>query len=281
MRVSCFVALLVLATVACSDGSPPRGDGGACVPGAAQACACSDGASGTQICNASGSGLDSCACASPECAATCSGCCEGMTCRNGLGGRLCGFGGDACVNCPAGTSCSAGACITDPIMMSGCSVRDRFDGTYEDTCAANQICDCGGTVLCEGTGTCMDPFGRWYRIEIHGGEFAPNKIDGSCWDGPGCGAPDGFVVVTVDDIVLGRTSTASNLYFPFWIPSETFETTIVAGSTAQLVLWDEDLVDHDLGLICTAAALTAGILRSRSVSCSAGLFRLDARIFPL
>lgn len=47
---------------------------------------------------------------------TCAGCCSNNICRSGLDQLACGYGGRACRECLAGTSCVApGTCLGDPV----------------------------------------------------------------------------------------------------------------------------------------------------------------------
>lgn len=96
--------VVVGALMGCSA-MPP---GTACAPGETRACPCPSGASGTQTCDSAGTGFSAC------------GPC-GNTCTPLCGGRVCGPDGcgGSCGICGAGTTCTAGQCLSSgPGMCS-------------------------------------------------------------------------------------------------------------------------------------------------------------------
>ena len=163
---------------------------------------------------------------------------------------------------------------------SGCSVREL--GTMlEDSCTSDQICVCGtDNGLCEGTGTCSVAFGRRYLIGVVAVAVPTTKPSGECWDEPGCGAPDPYVVVSVDDTPILTTLVADDLFEFSYDPPEVIETTVAAGSTIRLDVFDEDLAADDGILACVVESITAAHLRSRNLSCMGDLGTLVSVIVP-
>lgn len=155
-------------------------------------------------------------------------------------------------------------------------------GTIEDSCSGEQICICppGTTGLCESGGTCSPAFGRGYRVGLVGFSLPPVRPDGMCWDDPGCGAPDPYVVVQVDGIEVGRTPAASDIYEGGWSPPAVFDFRLDAGSSLRLEVYDEDLISDDGAFACNFQPISAVQLRSRQASCTGGVGTLRAVIIP-
>lgn len=173
------------------------------------------------------------------------------------------------MTCGSSESCEAGVCESP-----GCSVRDTASGV-EDTCTGENICQCPGSPFCEGTGTCVSAFGRIYRVGIAQAELPDRNPSGDCWD-TGCGAPDPYVVLSVDGTVVDRTPTASDTFTPAWSPVFTRDVTIVAGSDLRLDVFDEDIADDDGAFACVFEPISAARLRSRDLSCDGALGELTS-----
>lgn len=209
----------------------------------------------------------------PDPAACPGGCCAGSVCQPGNTASNCGSGGTSCATCGAGEACSAGIC-----EVPGCSVRN-LGASIEDTCTGENICNCGsGVAFCEGTGTCVPAFGRIYRVGLTHLLLPARRPDGMCWDDPGCGAPDPYVVLRVDGAPVGMTPAGSDLYEGFWTPPAAFDATILAGGSLRLDVYDEDLTADDGAFACVQDPITAARLRSRDVGCTGALGTLEAVI---
>lgn len=255
-------------TCACEGTGDDAGtDAGlACTPSEVRVCTCPDGNDGTQVCRSDGSGFTSCSGCSTACTP---GSARACTCSDGNPGtQTCLADGSGYTNC---ASCTP----------SGCSVRDR--GTYfEDTCTGEQICVCPGGAtepLCEGTGSCSAAFGRRYNVALTRVQLPSRAPDGSCWDDPGCGAPDPYVQLTVDGVVVGTTPAAADLYEGFWDPPTVLEVTLLAGSGLRLDVFDEDIAEDDGAFACVHDPITSDRLRTRSLTCTGTLGDLNAFIF--
>lgn len=248
--------------------SSPGDDGGllVCTPSEVRTCTCPSGSDGTQVCRSDGSGYTSCSGCSTACTP---GSMRACTCSGGTSGT------QTCLSDGSGyTTC--GSCAP-----SGCSTRDRTT-YFEDTCTGEQICVCPGGAsepFCEGTGTCSAAFGRRYNLALTRVQLPSRAPDGSCWDDPGCGAPDPYVQLTVDGVVVATTPAAADLYEGFWDPPAVFEITLLAGSGLRLDVYDEDLADDDGAFACVHDPITADRLRTRNLTCTGALGEINAFIF--
>ena len=290
-RVWCLLGLVVVvvAGIGGCDGpaDPPSCRCSGAVPGGSLSVACGGtqcvGGVGYRCTDVNTAVSDPSACATPPDGGsiTCpdpracpSGCCSGSTCQPGTAVNMCGTGGAGCAACGVGESCSGGACFS---TSTGCSVRNTgLD--IEDTCAGEQICDCGASPFCEGTGTCVPAFGRIYRIGITRVQLPDRRPDGMCWDDPSCGAPDPYVLVSVGGSGVGMTTAGSDTFGVTWDPPAVFNASILAGTAVRLDVYDEDLTSDDGALACVFDPITAATLRSRSLSCSGALGELEAVI---
>jgi len=161
---------------------------------------------------------------------------------------------------------------------TGCSAQNG-SASVVDTCLGDTICLCpGGDLFCDGTGTCSVAFGRRYTIAVSELTLPDRKPDGTCWDAA-CGAPDPYVVFSVDGVELGRTPAASDLLTVVYDPLPAVDATVAAGSTIRLDVFDEDISADDPAFACVATA-TGALLRSRDLSCEGVLGQMTAIIVP-
>lgn len=146
---------------------------------------------------------------------------------------------------------------------------DRTEDVF--SCAS-----CSGETICIDN-RCEAAFPRYYTLQVLNVSFPERKSDGSCWDEPGCGAPDPEVEIKVDGREVATLELDDDTYA--LDVNRTLDFQLVAGSSLELELEDEDLVDDETALECRFEPITAADLRQGDVSCSGGNVRLEARIY--
>lgn len=153
----------------------------------------------------------------------------------------------------------------------GCSVtRYGADPFVTDTCAGREICICPfGDDCPEGGGRCEPAFSRRYSLRIDAVVFPERKSNGDCWDF-GCGAPDPYVNVWVDDDFVGGTPTRQDTFRPEWGPGsgDLGRVTVIDGSVLYVEANDEDISKNDPGLYCERE-MDGDFLRRRLIACVA------------
>jgi hypothetical protein len=97
---------------------------------------------------------------------------------------------------------------------------------------------------------------------------------GDAWDAHG-GAPDPFVEISLNGVLVGTTSEKADTFTPTW--SELVSEAIPAGSWIKLVVWDSDLAGDDLMFWCDLDPLTAAHLDNRAWTCGDAGFDLLIR----
>ncbi len=140
--------------------------------------------------------------------------------------------------------------------------NNSFPECYEigDSCSGERVCIAG---------TCEAAFNRFYRVTIRDGELPATKPEGGLWD-EGTEEqtrPDPYVVIKVDGVEIGRTSTQQDTWFPTW--NEVGEAQFIAGSRLEMTLFDEDLIADDQIFACSADPITPDFLRERDLICRA------------
>lgn len=278
-----LVLAMTMLIVGCDGGPPPGCRCEGPVPGGMLNVACD----GTQCLGGIGyrcTGMntaeeDPTACGSPDggpggCGpGTCAGCCVGGVCQAGTTNAACGAGGLACGSCGGGTACVGGLC-----QATGCS----HSAVGLDTCVGDDICICPGSppsAFCDDTGACSTAFGRRYQIFVASVMLPDRRPDGMCWDGPGCGAPDPFVEVLVNGILIGTSPAASNTFNATL--NYGVDANITAGSSIALNFYDQDIAAHDGAIGCVFDSVTAALLRNRNLGCSGMFGDVVAVIIPL
>ncbi len=153
--------------------------------------------------------------------ASCSGCCEGNTCRPGNQNELCGALGGNCLSCTATSQiCGAGGVCGD--------------------CAKSS--ECSGNAVCFSK-ACVPPFSspKWKVTIISAKVTSDNQ--GVDWDG-GNKKPDPLVTFNIDAKLAVATTTKNDEYEPVW--DETTYVPIAAASVLEFVVEDEDGSTDDL-----------------------------------
>ena len=261
-----LTACLLLVISGCGGSNPPSS---VCTPGSTLACTCPGGAAGGQSCNADGSAYGPCVCGGTD-----------------GGTPSCGDG-----TCDSGETCSTCASDCGACPPTGCSVQVSADGnTVTDSCGGSDICICdldttcaAGCDLCLTPGRCEAAFPRRYTLSPAFAWVPPTKPDGSGWDADGSG-PDLFAEMTVDGSAPFSTATVNDLtldadgHFTASFPDLFRDFNLVAGSSIQAEVIDEDSFSDDSAFICNLNA-TAAEARRRVLSCDSAFGGFVAWIF--
>ncbi|MEQ9495384.1 MAG: C2 domain-containing protein [Deltaproteobacteria bacterium] len=165
------------------------------------------------------------------------------SCGQTIGGALCtSSNGGSCVG---GTLCSAtGACELppcDPLAPASCS---------------------GETVCIDGS--CVSAFPRFYVLTVGAVTVASRDANDECWD-VGCGAPDPFAVVMLNDERIGATTTRQDVFEATF--DEAFDLEMTAGSEVAVLVGDEDISENDLVLSCVLSSIDGDTIRGRAFVC--------------
>jgi hypothetical protein len=102
-------------------------------------------------------------------------------------------------------------------------------------------------------------------VEIASADLPATDPNGLVWDADNS-APDPFVIVYVDSVNVGRTTTHDNTRFATWSPAR-FPATLSNGSTVQLDVYDEDVLVNDFAFNCVIH-IDATVLRNRTFTCT-------------
>lgn len=132
------------------------------------------------------------------------------------------------------------------------------------TCDPAVATSCGGETICISQ-QCVPAFGRNYVFTVRSGTFPQFDESGTPWDAAG-GLPDGFVTLTINGAAFTTPAVQDNLT-PTW-NFATPPTNIPGGSVVRVDVFDEDIAADDLAWACQASSLTAGMLRSRGLTCA-------------
>lgn len=136
---------------------------------------------------------------------------------------------------------------------------------------------CVGESICI-DGRCEAAFGRVYTLMDVAVSMPTTDTRGDAWDAFG-GAPDLFARISVDGSTIATTgvipdSFSGNFRGPY-------NTTLIAGSSLVVEVFDEDISANDLMFTCTASPITPNILRGRSARCATSgasvAFQIDPR----
>lgn len=152
------------------------------------------------------------------------------------------------------------------------------DGGGDDgTTACSETADtCTGETICVGA-ACEAAFGRVYAITNVALAVPTTDPTGAEWD-LGGGAPDLFLVIDVDGTVAATTATVQDEFSAAF--AGPYNAQLIAGSTLELTAYDEDVSDDDLAYVCSAAPITAELLRGRDLGCASGGSSLTFHIAP-
>jgi len=171
---------------------------------------------------------------------------------------------DACYVCMLEKSCSdfdSGAC-NQPCNLP---------------CSPFQPASCSGETICV-EDACTAAFPRMYKFivrKIVVGERVPET--GECWDA-GCGAPDLYATLYVNGTAAGSTSKGSDSYT--FSPNEYIATQVMAGSSVELVVYDEDLTADDRGFSCVWNPLRGSDIRGRMLLCGDATNYVEFEVEP-
>ncbi len=147
------------------------------------------------------------------------------------------------------------------------------DGSSEEDDTCDSHSDCNSDLFCYDD-ACDEMFDRNFKITIVSGE-ASTTTD---WDSFG-GAPDPFVYFAIgnDDCV---TSTEDDNFYPSW--NESCTMVLASGSTFEVVMYDEDISEHDIMLTYNAAGNDdlADLVRYGTITLSNSNVELTIRFTP-
>ncbi len=155
--------------------------------------------------------------------------------------------------------------ITNPDVGFSMDAGSRECFEDDDQCSGERICI---------NGRCEAAFPRFYEAYVRSGEAPANNPAGGCWDdclGPGnSNRPDLYVQIRVDGVDGARTAIDVDTWFGDWaVP---LEFNVIAGSTVEFALYDEDVLSDGLGadeliINCVADPLEPRLLRGRFIGC--------------
>lgn len=157
------------------------------------------------------------------------------------------------------------------VISSACGADDGAGGecsTTADTCEGDTICIAGA---------CESAFGRLYDIKNVRVQVPTTDPNGEAWD-VGGGAPDLLVDVLVNGVSVSRSGAVADM-FSATFPGP-FSVQPVGGGSLAVQVFDEDLTTNDLAYVCSAAPLTADLLRTRDLGCSSSAGQVTFRIDP-
>lgn len=155
-----------------------------------------------------------------------------------------------------------------------CGEEAITDGPTDER--QNQGCGaCTGESVCI-EDVCEDAFPRFYTIDIERVIFPTNKSDGSCWDDPGCGAPDAQIEIMLNDDKVAELETDDDAFDVGF--SDSIELQLISGSKLEIRLEEEDLVDNEHVMSCTFDPLTGETVRSGNIGCTDGSIFISAMI---
>lgn len=137
-----------------------------------------------------------------------------------------------------------------------------------DTCSGDSICIAG---------SCESAFGRIYDVTNIDVSLPTTDSAGEAWD-VGGGAPDIFVEISVNGTIEATTTTVQDQFSAFFAGA--YQVQPVGGGELVLQAYDEDLTANDPAIACVADPLTAALLRSRLLACSASGASMEFRIEP-
>jgi hypothetical protein len=157
------------------------------------------------------------------------------------------------------------SCPADCPTMCGngvCEVGETISSCAADcataSCTASDPSSCTGETVCI-SGSCVNAFGRNYRIKVVSALFTQKKADGSSWD-IGGGLPDPKVTITINGVAT-TTPVIDNTLTPTW-NFVTPPTLIPGGTVFQIQVVDADLAADDPAWSCTNNPLAADLIRA-------------------
>jgi hypothetical protein len=137
-----------------------------------------------------------------------------------------------------------------------------------DTCTGDSICIASA---------CEAAFGRLYDVQALSVTLPTTDPDGNSWDFGG-GAPDPFITISVDNVIVATTPTVDDQFSATF--AGPFPIQPIGGASLLLVAYDEDLTTDELAYSCEANPLTAAQLRTRHLACASGGSMMSFTIEP-
>jgi hypothetical protein len=137
-----------------------------------------------------------------------------------------------------------------------------------DTCTGDSICIAGA---------CEAAFGRLYDVRALSVTLPTTDPAGDSWDFGG-GAPDIFVTISVDDVMMATTPTIDDQFSATF--AGPFPIQPIGGASLLLVAYDEDITTNTVAYSCKASPLTAEQLRARHLACASGGRTMSFMIEP-
>lgn len=144
-----------------------------------------------------------------------------------------------------------------------------------DTCSETSD-SCGGETICV-SGSCVAAFGRVYSIRDVSVQVPTTDPNGAAWDAGG-GAPDLKLEVLVNGTSVAMTPAVQDQFSATF--AGPFNVTLIAGSSLELSVLDEDLTVDDPAYGCGASPIEAGQLRQRALMCASAGGTLSFEIDP-
>jgi hypothetical protein len=162
------------------------------------------------------------------------------------------------VDCPATATCGDGTC-------SGSETAANCAADCAATaCSPNDPDSCSGSDICI-VDACEPAFGRTYEVSVFNLTINTTNQKGTSWDSVG-GAPDPYVVISINDGELLYTSEVQDTFEPTFADSTTV--VIPAGAKFRFDAWDSDVDPADWIIGCEIDPLTADYLRAFGPTCT-------------
>lgn len=148
-------------------------------------------------------------------------------------------------------------------------------GPGDDDGACSESADsCPDETICI-AGACEAAFPRVYSVtNVSVSVPTKNPNNNEDWD-VGGGAPDLFLGDHTGNKLSMVVSDSFTATF-----AGPFDFQLIAGSSLELDVWDEDLTSNDPGFGCIANPITAAQLRGRTFSCTVSGASLSSSINP-
>lgn len=135
---------------------------------------------------------------------------------------------------------------------------------------------CTGENICV-SGACVPAFGRFYEVRDVSVSVPTTDDTGAAWDALG-GAPDPFIVVSVDGSEIATSATRDDTFSASF--AGPYAASLLAGSSLTIEVYDEDVSFNDLMFTCSASPITANLLRGRSLACNGSGYSVSFQIDP-
>jgi hypothetical protein len=161
-------------------------------------------------------------------------------------------------------------------VLAGCSSDGAGGGAGGGGGCTEAADNCTAETICIST-SCVAAFGRIYSIHdvvVHVPTTDPN---GAGWD-VGNGAPDLKLDISVNGTTVATAPAVPDQFMATF--AGPYNVTLIAGSSLVITALDEDVTTDDTAFICEVSPVSAGQLRSRSLSCAGAGSSLSFEIDP-